>query len=137
MRRYIPLFFISFFMIVVTMAVLTYLSGYADRQNPENGKIITVYTTLPIEQVSLLSQEFEKQYQIRVSITPLQERELITRLILEQDTPHADLVLANRAVLEELKQKKCYLSVPRNKSTSFLTALAMLTATGLVFGMTQ
>ncbi len=104
MRRYAPLFLLSCFMVVTTILGLTYLSGHADKKNPENINSITVYTTLPAEQVSILAQEFEKEHKIHINIVPLSDRELINKLSLEKDAPQSDVVLANQFLLAELKQ---------------------------------
>ncbi|MBP1764067.1 MAG: hypothetical protein H6Q65_1125 [Firmicutes bacterium] len=104
MRRYAPLFLISCFILFTTVLGLTYLSGHADKKIPENGNSITVYTTLPAEQVSLLAQDFERDYKIHVNIVLLSGQDLIARLAAEKDMPQADVVLADQAVLVQLKQ---------------------------------
>ncbi len=104
MRRYAPLFLISCFILFTTVLGLTYLSGHADKKLPENSNSITIYTTLPAEQVSLLAQDFERDHKIHVNIVLLSNQDLITRLEAEKETPQADVVLADQALLIQLKQ---------------------------------
>lgn len=105
MRRYLPLLLISFLLVVAAVAG-TFLAGQASRQNPENIRSITVFTTLPVEQAAALAQEYEKTAGIRVNVVPLTANDLITRLKLEAAAPCADLVLAGADTLETAKQAK-------------------------------
>ncbi|HWR06337.1 ABC transporter substrate-binding protein [Sporomusa sp.] len=103
MKRYLPLLLISFFLIILAIAGTTYLAGYAGKENKDSLTTITVYTTLPIEQVSVLAQEYEKLAKVRVNIAPLTEKELFIKLIEESSNPQADLILANRKTLKQAK----------------------------------
>lgn len=105
MRRYLPLFLISFFLLVVSLASTTFLAGHAGNRTTDM-KSITIYTTLPIEQVSILAQDYEKLGIVRVNLIPLAEQDLLTRLRLEKDKPHADLILSDRSVLEQAAKDK-------------------------------
>lgn len=109
MRRYQPLLLIAFFLLVTIISGSTYLSGYADKQNPENVKSITVYTTLPIEQVAVLAQEYEKTQHIRVNVMPLPEQELLSQLKLKRVENGADIIIANNKVLEQAKKNNILL----------------------------
>lgn len=104
MRRYFPLLLISFFVLIIAIAGTTLLAGYAGNQRPENVKTITVYTTLPIEQVSILASEFERQYNIRVTIMPMPPSELLARTLAEKNAPKSDLLLSDASVLREAKK---------------------------------
>ena len=105
MRRYLPILLIAFFVLVIVIAGSTSLQGYADKQNPEKSmKSINVYTTLPIEQLSLLAQEYEKSKNVRINLIPLSEQDLLTRIQVEKATPHADVIIANRASLEQAQK---------------------------------
>ncbi|HEY3425173.1 MAG TPA: extracellular solute-binding protein [Negativicutes bacterium] len=110
MRRYLPLLLIAFFVLIIALTGSTYLAGYAGEQNPETIKNITVYTTLPLEQVTVLAQEYEKSQKLRVNIVPLSEQDLMIHMKTQTATPHADVLLANRNVLEQAKQ--AHLLVP-------------------------
>lgn len=102
MKRYFPLLLISFFVIIIATGT-TLLAGYAGKQRPENLKTCTVYTTLPIEQVSLLASEFERQYNIRINIVPMPPSELLARTLAEKSAPKNDLILSDASVLREAK----------------------------------
>jgi iron(III) transport system substrate-binding protein len=104
MRRYLPILLIAFFVLVTIITGSTSLQGYADKQNPDNIKSINVYTTLPIEQMSILAQEYEKTQRIRINLIPLSEPELLTRIKSEITMPNADLIIANRETLEQAKK---------------------------------
>jgi len=104
MRRYAPLFLVSCFMIITIIAGLTYLSGHADRKKPENSSSITVYTTLPAEQVSILAQEFENDHKIHVNLILLSDQDLLIRMTAEKEAPQSDIVIASQTLLEQLKQ---------------------------------
>lgn len=102
MKRYLPLLIISFLVILIITGT-TYLIGYAGKQNKNSLPTITVYTTLPIEQVAVLAQEYERVAKVRVTITPLTEKELFSRLIEESEIPQADIILANRKTLKQAR----------------------------------
>lgn len=105
MRRYLPLLLIAFFLVVVVLiGSLTQLAGYADKQNPDNIKSITVYTTLPIAQVAVLAQEYEKTLNVQVNVVPLSGEDLLTRIKAESTAPRADIILATSSVLEQVKK---------------------------------
>ncbi|MDD4600795.1 hypothetical protein SDC9_06159 [bioreactor metagenome] len=106
MRRYLPILLMSFFVLIIVLAGSIYLPGYADEKKAENLKNITVYTTLPVEQVAVLSQEYEKNQTIRVNIVPLTENDLILKLRSESMHPQADIILATKTVLEQAKKNK-------------------------------
>lgn len=103
MRRYTPLFLITFVFMVVLLAGNAYLAGYADRNEKKNMKEITVYTTLPIEHVAALAEEYEKIHRIKVHFVPLTEGELLGRLKEEtvRGVGKADAVLAGKELLME------------------------------------
>ena len=104
MRRYQPLLLITFFLIITIMVSSTYLSSYAGKSNPDNRKSITVYTTLPIESISLLAQEYEKKQNIRIHLIPLSEQDLLTRISLKTVEPSADIIIGNQALLEKVSK---------------------------------
>jgi len=109
MRRYQPLLLIAFFLVVTIITGSTYLSSYAGRQNPENIKSIIVYTTLPIEPLSVLAQEYEKTQNVRINLVPLSEQDLLTRITLKNIEPSADIIIANQAVLEKVSKSNALL----------------------------
>lgn len=107
MRRYQPLLLIAFFLVVTIITGSTYLSGYAGRSNPDNNKNITsinVYTTLPIEPISILAQEYERTQNVRINLVPLSEQDLLARIIVKNTEPSADIIIANHAILEKARK---------------------------------
>ncbi|WP_425060930.1 hypothetical protein SCACP_16910 [Sporomusa carbonis] len=103
MKRYLPILLMSFFLIILTIVGTSYLAGYAGKENKDSLATITIYTTLPVEQVAVLAQEYEKAAKVRVNIAPFSEKELFNRLIEESAKPKADLILANRKTLKQAR----------------------------------
>lgn len=110
MRRYQPLLLIAFFFLVTIITGITYLSGYAGKTNPDTIKHINVYTTLPIEQISLLAQEYEKKQSVRINLVPLSEQDLLTRSKEKTAESHADIIIANQSVLDKVKKNNALLA---------------------------
>ena len=104
MKRYFPLLLISFFVLVIAVAGTSLLAGYAGKQRPENIKRITVYTTLPIEQASVLASEYQRQFNVIVNIAPMNSSELLARTLTEKSAPKADLILSDVTTLREAKK---------------------------------
>jgi len=104
MRRYLPLCFIAFFILIfmTVLAVNIHLAGYAGNGGPQSIKNITVYTTLQPEIALSFIQEYEKTANIKVNIVPLSEADLLIRLKVETGNQQADLVLTNQTVLQQL-----------------------------------
>ncbi|WP_371371191.1 ABC transporter substrate-binding protein [Sporomusa aerivorans] len=100
MRRYLPLLLISFFLLIVTVMGTSYLAGYAGKDSKNNVTAINVYTTLPVEQVAVLAQEYERITKVRVNVTPLTEKELYNRMLDSSSGQQADIILANRKTLK-------------------------------------
>ncbi len=105
MRRYLPLLFLSFLLVVAAIGG-TLLAGQASKQNPKNVRSITVYTSLPVEQAAALSQEYEKTAGVRVDIVPLTAGELVARLSQDASAPRADLVIASADTLDAAQKAK-------------------------------
>ncbi|MBP2654948.1 MAG: hypothetical protein H6Q73_2517 [Firmicutes bacterium] len=105
MRRYFPLFLMSFFLVIITV-VGTNLLADAGKENPDTKKHIVVYCTLPVEQIAVLTQEYEKNSGIVVDLVPLSDADLLTRLAVESDAPRADVVLANSETLKQAVKLK-------------------------------
>lgn len=107
MRRYLPLLLIAFFVLIIVLAGSFFLPGYADQQNPDNVPHITVYTNLPVEPIAVLTQEYEKVQNIKVNVVSLADDALLARLKLEADNPRADIVIADRSLLEAARESHC------------------------------
>lgn len=107
MRRYLPLLLISFFLVVLVVTGTTLLAGYAGKQDPKNLTTIVIYTTLPVEQVAVLAQEYEKSAGVRVNAVPLTPADLLLKVKSETGTPRApDLILTDQAGLTAAKADK-------------------------------
>lgn len=104
MRRYLPLFLLSFFILIVVLTGSTYLSGYAGKQTADSVTRMTAYTTMPVEEISVLAQEYEKKFHVHVNIVPLSTTELLAHLEEEQIKPQADIILADRVSLNQIKK---------------------------------
>ena len=111
MRRYQPLLLMAFFLLVIIMSGSTYLASYAGNSNEQssNKVNVTVYTSLPIEQISLLAQEYEKTQQVRINVVPLSEQDLLSHLKIKTNQPSADLVITSSKVLEQVKKNSLLL----------------------------
>jgi len=106
MRRYLPLLLLSFLVVVAAVAG-TFLAGQASRQNPDTMRSFTVYTSLPVEQMAALAQEYEKTSGIRVNVVPMATRDLIPKLKADAaNAPRADLVLTGADTLAAAKQAR-------------------------------
>ncbi|MBP2652045.1 MAG: hypothetical protein H6Q74_2870 [Firmicutes bacterium] len=105
MRRYLPLLLLSFFLVIITV-IGTNLLADAGKENPDTKKHIVVYSTLPVEQVAVLAQEYEKASGIVVDVAPLSSADLVSRLIMEAAEPHADIVLADSETLKQVAKLK-------------------------------
>ena len=103
MRRFSPIFLLAFFMVSLLAAGMTYLSSSAGKPSQEQRDQILVYTTLPVEHIALLIQEYERANMIRIRLVPLGEEEIVLRLQQESDNPKADFVLASQKTLEMLR----------------------------------
>ena len=88
---------ISFLMIVGSIFCALYFTnggtGYDDSRLRGS---ITVYTTLPAENVAPLAEAYEKSHKIRVTFVPMTEDELANKI---KDTGKADLVMTDSRLL--------------------------------------
>lgn len=106
MRRYQPLLLIAFFFLMTIITGISYLSGYAGKTNPDILRHITVYTTLPIEQISLLTEEYERLQKVRINLIPLSEQDLLTRIRVKNTDSSADIIITNQGILEKVSKSK-------------------------------
>lgn len=104
MRRYLPLFLISFFIVIVLLSGTILLPGFAGKKVTENKKELTVYTTVPVEEISVLAQEYEKVTQVHVNVVPLTPANLLERLKTEHVNSPADVILGDRLLLNQVKK---------------------------------
>lgn len=98
MRRYTVLLLLSFFTLLTVVTGTLYISGTGSQQTGK-GKLlgeITVYTTLPAENVSYLAEEYEKTYKVGVNFVPLSEGDLEERIT---HPGKGDMVLTDSRIL--------------------------------------
>ncbi|WP_110953212.1 ABC transporter substrate-binding protein [Anaerosinus massiliensis] len=110
MRRYTPLFLVSFILLVLVLAGNIYLAGYADNHIDKNQKSITVYTTLPVEHIAILADAYETTHQVKIHFIPLTEKELIKKFTVDAVPMNdsADAVIANKEVLVKIAKAKVF-----------------------------
>lgn len=101
MQRYAPLFLAAFLVCAVLIVGSVYLSGHAINDDKKLKDTLTIYTTLPVENVAVLAEEYEKNNHIKLKFVPLDEKTLLARLKDDQQsaTSDASLVLANKEFL--------------------------------------
>lgn len=100
MRRYTILLVVSFVLMLVSITGTIYLSSGGTERTSQQTLLgeITVYTTLPAENVTYLAQEYEKEHKVQVNFVPLSEQELAETITLPGK---ADLVLADSRLLRK------------------------------------
>ena len=99
MRRYTSLLFLAFLLVLGTALGSFLLSGHADRTPDFHGRAVTVCTTMPPEQASLLAAEYTRLANVDVRFIPMTPEELAASLAGKKKQPDADLVLADSRVL--------------------------------------
>ena len=100
MRRYTVLLMTSFFLIICAVAGGVYISGHAVKSdNGTSLSTIRVYTTLPVESVARLADEYESLSRVRVNFIPVTAEEIEERAGIPGK---ADMVLADSRVLNRL-----------------------------------
>lgn len=97
MKRYSVLLFTSFLIIVISIfGALYFTGGGNDFDDSRIRGNVVVYTTLPAETVSCLSESYIRHNRIRVTFVPMTERELEQRL---KEPGKADLIITDSRVL--------------------------------------
>lgn len=85
---------------VIMLGVITgtmYISGTGSHK--ENNSLlgeITVYTTLPTENVSYLAEAYEKNYHVKVNFMPMSEDDIVKQM---QKPGRGDMVLTDSRIL--------------------------------------
>ena len=79
MRRYAILFLVAVMFFLAAIAGTSFSFG-ANEKNSKPLQEITAYTSLPAETVSILSEAYEKQNNIRVNFTVLPKQELLQKI---------------------------------------------------------
>ena len=109
-RRYATL---SLMALVLCLCVLFGFSFLAQADDPPEKKpmqIITAFTTLPVENAAVISDEYEAATRIRVNFVPLSSEELINRLAAQSQIEYgaagkAAVVLADQATLRKAAER--------------------------------
>lgn len=107
MKRYTWLLLTAFVCVLAALVGSTWLEGHADRPRTQSSAV-TVYTTLPPEQASLLAASYEELTRARVDFIPLASEELAERLRAEGAKPRADMVLADSWVLRQAAREGAF-----------------------------
>lgn len=101
MRRYTVLLIVSFVIMLIVITGTMYISGAGNDRDSGRKLLgeITVYTTLPAENVAYLAEEYEKINKVQVNFIPLSEQEVEQRV---REPGRADLLLADSRLLRRL-----------------------------------
>ncbi|WP_177505847.1 extracellular solute-binding protein [Anaerosinus sp.] len=121
MRRYIPLLWLTFFILAVVFTSNIYLAGYADKSTKDYANSITVYTSIPIETAALLAAEYEKNTKVKVNFIPLSGNEIVDKVSAEVKEPQADAVLTNKEVLNKIKLSSNALQSYASENTDIIS----------------
>lgn len=94
MGRYTALLVASFLVMVTAITGTLYMSTAGSDRKADKKTLgeITVYTTLPAENVTYLAEEYEQQYHVQVNFVPLSKEDLQKQI---QNTGRGDLVLTD------------------------------------------
>ena len=98
MRRYTVLLVVSFVIMLMVISGTMYISGAGNDKDSSRKLLgeITVYTTLPTENVTYLAEEYEKLHKVQVNFVPLSAQDLAQRI---SEPGKADMVLADSRLL--------------------------------------
>ncbi|MCR5757733.1 MAG: extracellular solute-binding protein [Selenomonas sp.] len=104
MRRYTSLLLTAFLLFILVVAGSAYFAGAKHEDKTRPLREIVVYTTLPAEHASILTNAYEASHNVRVNFVPLSSGELLKRL---QDQAEAgeqgavSMVLADKGTLDK------------------------------------
>jgi len=104
MRRYLPIFLLAVFLLVTAVISTTLLAGLANKAGPDSYGSLVVYTTLPVEQATVLAETFEEAHRIKIKLISVTEEEVLEKLAAEPQLQRGDIILAKSTVLEAVKQ---------------------------------
>ena len=98
MRRYTILLLVGFMLIMAAVAGAAFPVG-ADKKGGVSAQELLAYTTLPAETVTILSETYEREKNVRINFVPLTSTELIQNLRDESNSKTADLILTDSKTL--------------------------------------
>lgn len=99
MKRYSILLVVSFIIVLVTVSGAVYFAE--EGQHQDNIKYrgnLTVYTTLPAEQVSCLAEAYEKYSKVKVSFMTMSDEEIVSKM---KSAKQSDVVITDSRVLQQ------------------------------------
>ena len=103
MKRYTLFIVVIALLVTIIAAGSAFLSSGSPAVKRHPMQELTAYTTLPAEIAAVLSEEYEKEYNIRVNFVQLSSEQILTRLneqSLEEGDGKAALVLTDRETLD-------------------------------------
>ena len=107
MRRYLLYYLSAVFVFCTFLLGGVIWMGHADQQNETPfEQEITVLSTIPQDQATLVSSAYQRLYHIKVNVIHLTEDELLTKLESAQSEPQADVLLAPSPTLEKAVRTK-------------------------------
>ena len=104
MRRYTSLLLTAFLLFILVVAGSAYFAGARHDDKGRPLREIVVYTTLPAEHASILTNAYEQSHNVRVNFVPLSSGEIIKRLQAQAeagDEGAASMVLADKDTLNK------------------------------------
>ncbi len=111
MKKYFPLFFIICSILLVVIGLNLFWLRSSDKDDKKivmPSARITVYTTLPVEEVAPIASEYEKLNKVKVNFVILSQQELCNK-ISSPSKPlngRGDLLLTDRNLLELAEKKE-------------------------------
>ena len=103
MKRYMLFIMIAVILVTMIAAGSAYLSSGTRGVQRHPMQEITAYTSFPTEVAAVLSEEYEKEYNVRVNFVHLSSEQILIRLheqALGDDDGKASLILADRETLD-------------------------------------
>lgn len=103
MKRYMLFIMIAVILVTMIAAGSAYLSSGMRGVQRHPMQEITAYTSFPTEIAAVLSEEYEKEYNVRVNFVQLSSEQILIRLheqALGDDDGKASLILADRETLD-------------------------------------
>ncbi len=88
----------------ILLAVNVFFPQEDDKPKAENARTVTIYASLPAENLQEIASEFEKASGIKVLYVPLASQDVLTRIRAERTQPQVDIWLG--AGVENLVQAK-------------------------------
>lgn len=110
MRRYL-LFYLSavFVFCVFLLGGILWLKQADQKTEPPFDRQITVYTTIPQEQIRLLADGYQRLYQVKINLNYMTDDELSAELALQTKPTSPDAVLASSNTLAKLAKQNIFM----------------------------